>query len=1281
MRTIDVFVSAASDVQKESAIAEQLIRSVAAEFDLQVSVSYSNPLRGSKEDAAVEPKDADHESTQVLRSFFWDFPALERNDFPEHGQTQYDLVICLLWSRFANVPVGECALAKGNSPCSAIACTDLTLGQSDQISEFQKLLVYRNGATPEALLEPKEEREEMCQQWDALQDFFAKWEKDDEIEFRECCYKYLDLEEFGNLLRQHFRNFLVERLNRGIQPNKSQLQTRFLGSNPFRGLKFFDFEHAAFYYGRTRSVGEVLDALKKQATAKKSFVLVFGPSGSGKSSLVRSGVLPLLTQGGTPVGNGPWRHVITRPGVGDPIDSLAAALVAKFAVPELQDVAESDESLSLESRLRQDPENAAVRIAEVLGKLKLRLALVVDQLEGLFIGVSPVLQRKYVAVLCALARCEGIYVIAALRSEFYAHYQRFPELAKLTSGGGRYELQLPTAHEIANMIRLPAEAVGLRFERDSDTGRSLDDYLLKTAMNSSEPLPLLEHVLSRLYNRQLDRKDGLLRWADYSQLGGFKNALAQHAEAVFLRLNRDEQHAFKFLIRQLLARGVGKENVFIRRPVPYHDLVSSPKFNHRQSAAARSLVDCLTTEGLLSVDTDSKHCRSISLPQDALLNNWPRLLRSLSEDEHFFGMRDRLDESLRLWLSRGLQSDHLLHDRIALAEAETLLRDFGSALSGDQIDYIRKSLARQERPGRRRNYLGLAAIILFAVFAVILIAERFNSASQRDQTKQAIQPAQPDKYLASSKDTSALQAQLKEAEEKIELAQRNAELANRQRTALETELKTAGDKLKQLQDGELTDTQGKALQTQLNEAEEKLNQVRANSDEMSSQLSALRVQLKQEQDKEQKAQANVDSLTSERIALQNQLKTTEEKLKQAQANSGDAAGQLSALQAQLKQEQDKEQKAQANADSLTSERIALQNQLKATEEKLKLAQANSGDAAGQLSALQAQLKQEQDKEQKAQANADSLTSEHDALQSRLKQAEAKALAAQQNADFSSSQRSALETQLKEAEEKLKQAQANSGGSSSELSALQAQLKQEQDKDKKAQANADSLIGERNAMQSQLKQAEAKALLAQQNANLADSQRSALEAQLKDAQEKLKQANATSGDTAGQLRALQARLYSPQQASPTPSPSTSSSETANPPESQSSRNGEASQNGESLKEFVLGYLRTVASNDTSVQRGYFADRVSFYGRGVLDTSALEASTEEYHREWPIREWAPRGEASIWRSRHRGRFVVYQPFRWTVSDGSRHAQGDATLYLLIRRDSQGEFRIVNVHQLDR
>jgi len=101
----------------------------------------------------------------------------------------------------------------------------------------------------------------------------------------------------------------------------------------------------------------------------------------------------------------------------------------------------------------------------------------------------------------------------------------------------------------------------------------------------------------------------------------------------------------------------------------------------------------------------------------------------------------------------------------------------------------------------------------------------------------------------------------------------------------------------------------------------------------------------------------------------------------------------------------------------------------------------------------------------------------------------------------------------------------------------------------------------------------------------------------------------------------------------------------------------------------------------MQQRYFAERVNFYGRGVLNSSNIEASTQHYHHEWPIREWAPRGEAKVVRSSNPNLFVVYQPFNWTVSDGSRKAHGNATLYLRIRKNSQGEFRIVHVHQLDR
>jgi hypothetical protein len=1562
MRTIDIFVSFPADVQKERAVAEQLIRSVAAEFNLPINVSYSNPLRGSKEEdeIRVEREGFGDESTLVLCPYFWEYPELDGDDFLEQipNTGQYDLVICILWSRLGNALTQKCVMPDGSRPRSA---TDYevawALDQSKRSPGFPELRVYWNRATPAAPLEPKEKREDLCRHWDAVQEFCEAWEKNGGTEFRECCHDYQDLEEFENLFREHFRDFLTRQLDRGIGSGKALRNVRYLESNPFRGLNFFDFEHAALYHGRTKAIWEVLDALKNQAMAKKPFVLVLGPAGSGKSSLVRAGVLPLLTRGWTPLGNGPWRRAVTRPGAGglaeDPFDRLAAALLSKFALPELPDTASPDEARNLASQLRKDPKDAAARIAEVLDQLtrqeldrpvikrppgpkyskavitskrlgrvrpKMRLALVVDQLEELFTGVPPVPQRKYITALCALAKCEGVFIIATLRSDFYPQYEQFPELVGLTTLSGRYELQPPTPRGIANIIRCPADAAGLHFERDPDMGRSLDEALLEAAIASPEPLPLLEHLLSRLYQRQLDRKDGLLRWSDYRGLGKLQDALAQHAETVFLTLKRDEQQALKFVIRHLVAPGRGEGGLLSRRTVRYRDLISSPKYwdptkcfgglNQRQRAGAKGLVDRLIKEELLSADADPKQGLLISVPQEALLRRWPGVWQWLSGDRNFFQMRDGLDACLQLWLSRGRQSDDLLDRGIGLAEAETLLRDFGSSLTERQIEYIQKSLAKQKRRRWVRDNIGLAAIAGLAFFvAVAAVIERFSTESRRKNREQDVQLAQQNTDLASSQ-RSALETQLKEAEEKAQLAQQNADLASSQRSALETQLRKAEEKAQlaqqnadlatsqrsaletefkkareekaQLaqQNANLTsqssalDTQLKkaqeekaqlaqqnanltsqssTLDTQLKKAEEKAQLAQQNTDLASSQRSALETQLKKAEEKAQLAQQNADLATSQRSALETQLEKAEEKAQLAQQNTELASSQRSALETQLKQAEEKAQLAQQNADLATSQRSALETQLKQAEEKAQLAQQNADLASSQRSALETRLKKAEEKAQLAQQNTDLATSQRSALETQLKQAEEKAQLAQQNADLASSQRSALETRLKKAEEKaqlaqqntdlvssqrsaletqLKKAQEenaqlaqqNTDLASSQQSALETQLKEAEEKAQLAQQNADLVSSERSALETQLKKAEEKAQLAQQNADLASSQRSALETQLKKAQEEnaqlaqqntdlassqqsaletqlekaeekaqlaqqnadlassqrsaletqlekaeekaqlaqqntelassqrsaletqLKQAEekaqlaqqnadlASSQRSAletqlkkaqeenaqlaqqnadlvsSQRTALEtqlkneqvkwltiwvnpeekqdglqwgkyARLNPPQDVSPIPSPSTKESETSSPPESQFDRSAEASGEEEFLKKFVLGYLRTVASNDTSMQRRYFAEQVNFYGRGVLNSSNIEASTQRYHDEWPIREWAPRGEAKVMRSRNPNLFVVYQPFSWTVSDGSTSAHGNATLYLRIRKNSQGEFRIVHVHQLDR
>jgi Novel STAND NTPase 1 len=1208
MRRIDIFVSSPEDVRAERILVERSIRSIAAEFSVPITVTYSNWLRrlSAEDKVAAQSVNGRDEGRSWLCPCFWEYQDFGldqdyRERIPNTGS--YDLVISILWSRLGTKISPAFVMPDGSRPQTVneyeIAWV---LDQLNRTPGFPELRVYRNRSTPPAPPQPKEDRETFFRQWDAVQEFYAAWEK--EGAFTEACSDYSNLQDFENLFRDHFRDFLARQLKKEVVTREPPLRARYWKSNPFRGMLLFDFEHAPVFHGRTKAVGEVLDALKKQASAKKPFVLVLGASGSGKSSLVRAGVLPLLTEIGTVVGDGPWRRAVTRPGPGgtsgDPFDALAVALLGKGALPELAKAASRNEWRKLAAELREHPDSVVLRVKELLDRISLQeldhllheqdaqsplpgriesvelarhrrlrrvkpkaqLALVIDQLEDLFAsGFSRELQQRYIALLAALVRCQRVFVIAALRSDFYASYLQFPELVALVAPSGRFDLLPPTRSELRSIIRLPAEAAGLSFERDIKENGALDEALTDAAVACAEPLPLLEHLLSQLYRKQLDRRDGLLRWSDYRELGEFEGALANHAESVFTALNSDAQQTFEFVMRQLVL--LGPDDKALCRQMPYQILVSSRELDNRLKMGAKSLVDCLVKEGLFHAEPDPKQEVFISVAHPALLRSWPRVQQWLAEDQEFLRMRDRLDGCLKLWLNRGRQNHRLLRPGSGLADGETLINHFHFSLSEAQIGYIEKSIAAQRRGRRIRNIVALPVLIALASLAAVVGVRWLNTESQRksldeytnlerriaeiaqsklDATQNATKSAeeraqraeqradlaatqlrsiearlkQAEENAQQKADTAAselgsAQTEMKKAEENAQLAQQSADLATTERTAMEAQLKQAEAKAQQSAD--LTTTQRTAMEAQLKQAEQKAQLAQQSADLATSQRTAMEAQLKQAEQKAQLAQQSADLATSQRTAMEAQLKQAEAK---AQQSADLATTQRTAMEAQLKQAEQKAQLAQQSADLATSQRSAMEAQLK----NAQLAQQSTDLAVTQRGAMEVQLKKAEENAQAAQQSADLATIQRTAMEAQLKQAEAKA---QQSADFAATQRSAMEAQLKQAEEKAQVAQQSADLATTQRSAMEAQLKKAEVNAQVAQQSADLATTQRSAMEAQLKKAEEKAQLTQQSADLATTQRSAMEAQLKKAEEKAQLAQQSADLATTQRSAMEAQL--------------------------------------------------------------------------------------------------------------------------------------------------------------
>ncbi len=135
-------------------------------------------------------------------------------------------------------------------------------------------------------------------------------------------------------------------------------------TSPFRGLDVFEYEHADLFFGRAHAIATTKERLEQQAAAGNAFLLIYGMSGSGKSSLVRAGLLPAITRPGAVEGIGLWRYCVIRPSEGqDPVAALVHGLLSETALPELAQKGTATELVEL---FRETPQRAPTPIRAAL---------------------------------------------------------------------------------------------------------------------------------------------------------------------------------------------------------------------------------------------------------------------------------------------------------------------------------------------------------------------------------------------------------------------------------------------------------------------------------------------------------------------------------------------------------------------------------------------------------------------------------------------------------------------------------------------------------------------------------------------------------------------------------------------------------------------------------------------------------------------------------------------------------------------------------------------------
>ncbi|WNZ46127.1 caspase family protein [Leptolyngbya boryana CZ1] len=525
---------------------------------------------------------------------------------------------------------------------------------------------------------------------------------------------------------------------------------------PYQGLKSFDRETAKFFFGRDRIIRTLLQRLEQSA-----FIPVIGASGSGKSSVVRAGLIPKLEESG-------WHILdIIEPGI-DPISKLKNTL-EKFFRDHEQILTFRD----LYPRIDADGLRLVLENLPVRGKA----LLVIDQFEEVFTLCSNENdRRKFIEWLTQVTEQPSrLHIVTTMRADFLEPCLSYRSLAQLIQDWKVLALPMDE-QELQAAIVEPAERQGYQL------GEGLLDLILEDIRQEKNCLPLLQFALTELWEHR-DQQSHTLTLAHYRQMGRVTGALDRHANQVYESLGELEKEWVKRTCLRLIR--TGQEEKDTRQRQPKQQLLELAP--DRQTQTIINSVLSRLVDGRLFVTEEEGGEAWVDLAHEALMEKWDYFRDWRKEDRELRRLRDRLEDSLRDWHEHHQDANFLISDGFLnqVAQRWTELQPY---LPPTAQDFYHRS---QERERERLSYS--ADIGAFKEHLTALQAKL----TEKIQERMAQEPLEIDSLssqasseLVRDDELNKLQAEIKKFlglaqrfEERMQLAQISADwLSSNQET-------------------------------------------------------------------------------------------------------------------------------------------------------------------------------------------------------------------------------------------------------------------------------------------------------------------------------------------------------------------------------------------------------------------------------------------------------------------------------------------------------------------
>jgi WD40 repeat protein len=498
-----------------------------------------------------------------------------------------------------------------------------------------------------------------------------------------------------------------ERAFAAVTPATASAVDRSVALCPYRGLEAFREEHAAFFAGRTAFARQLFDF-----TLGKELVAVVGPSGSGKSSVVQAGLVPLLRRQVAPATT--WDVVTFAPG-SDPFQRFASCL-APLLEPDLSETDRLAEAEKLGKLLASGDVRLESVIDRVIDKSNGtgRLLVIADQFEELFTLTPEPKRRPFARTMLDALGNARFTLLVTLRADFYGHIITLDRELSDHLAPAQVNIGGLTGDELRESITAPARLVGLEFEP------GLADRILHDVGGEPGNLPLLEFALTSLWAKRQGRS---LTNAGYDDIGGVTGALTQRAEAEFARFGPEEQTAARRLLTRLVRVARPEEGAEDTRQ--RIDLQAGDSIAEKVALALAGPETRLLVMGRPEGEVRDGR-QTVEMAHEALIRNWGRLRGWLNEDREFLLWQQRMQMQVEQWEQHGREGSYLLRG-VSLSEAERRLVDRPQDLTSAERVFIGDSVALREREREykeRRRKLGWA-IVTLSMLAAFALAVTF----------------------------------------------------------------------------------------------------------------------------------------------------------------------------------------------------------------------------------------------------------------------------------------------------------------------------------------------------------------------------------------------------------------------------------------------------------------------------------------------------------------------------------------------------------------------------